>query len=152
MSQCTLHARSIAVHVRMHDRVSDDVGKKTFYQWVKSNIYVVRTDVERNKCQQPKSLSIKQTQTLNHRQKSRSASVKSSRRGLRASSRLFSFIIRTVSVFLQVRTTCRWYSTPANYRASFKDLLIYSCTFPLLQTDTEKLQTAEMLSLVFIWK
>ena len=48
----------------------------------------------------------------------------------RAPTALFSFIIRTVSIFLQVQTTCRWYSTPANYRARFKDSLIYSCAFP----------------------
>ena len=41
-----------------------------------------------------------------------------------------SFIIGTVSIFVQVQTTCRWYSTPANYRADFKDWLIYSRTPP----------------------
>lgn len=68
-----------------------------------------------------------------------------------------SFIIGTVSIFVQVQTTCRWYSTPANYRADFKDWLIYSRTFPpppfpsSFQTGTVKAQTAVMLCpVVFI--
>lgn len=41
--------------------------------------------------------------------------------------------------FCRSRQPAFWYSTPANYRADFKDLLIYSCTnppFPSSQTDS----------------
>lgn len=41
-----------------------------------------------------------------------------------------SLIIRN-SIFLQVQATCSWYNKPANYRADFKDSLVYSRTFPL---------------------
>lgn len=47
-----------------------------------------------------------------------------------------SLIIRNISIFLQVQTTCR-YNTPANYRADFKDSLIYSSTFPLFPTRND---------------
>lgn len=60
--------------------------------------------------------------------------------GSRASAPLFSFITRTVSIFLQVQTTCRWYSTPANYRADFKDLLSHSCTSPPFSSSSQTLR------------
>lgn len=48
---------------------------------------------------------------------------------------LSSFIIRTVSIFLQVQTTCRWYSTPANYRAGFQRLAHLFLHLPLLPSS-----------------
>ena len=66
-----------------------------------------------------------------------------------------SFIIGTVSIFVQVQTTCRWYSTPANYRADFKDWLIYFTPAapppPSTQLPTHNNTTAVMLCpVVFI--
>lgn len=43
--------------------------------------------------------------------------------------------------FYRSRQPAFWYSTPANYRADFKDLLIYSCTNPPFPSS----QTAMML-------
>lgn len=48
-----------------------------------------------------------------------------------------SLIIRSISIFLQVQTTCR-YNTPANYSADFKDSLIYSRTSPPLLFPARK--------------
>lgn len=90
----------------------------------------VGTDVEWTLCHQPQSLSIKGTKTLNHSHKEKNY-ISQTWITLPNSPPLFSFIVKTVSIFLQVQTTCRWYCTLANYRAHFKDLLIYSCTSPL---------------------
>lgn len=98
-------------------------------------------------------VSTKRVHTFNHSHKRKLIS-ESHAGGL--GSLCSSFIIGTVSIFVQVQTTCRWYSTPANYRADFKDWLIYSRTFPppfpsSFQTGTVKAQTAVMLCpVVFI--